>query len=79
MKLLVTQQSDLTSVLKLDFLTCGKTIHHDKFTESNFNAMPSSFRYLVLLCYKDESFLHLDGIRITCLRKETYSHLRAFL
>ena len=36
MKLLVTQQSDLTSVLKLDFLTCGTTIHHDKLPERNF-------------------------------------------
>jgi len=79
MKPLVTQLSDLTSVLKLDFLTCGRTIHHHKLTKSNFNAMSSSFRYLVHLCYKDKGVLHLDGIRIKYSRQETYRNLKYFL
>jgi hypothetical protein len=44
MKLLVTQKSDLTSLLKLDFLTCGATVHYGNITGrptvSNYNEMP---------------------------------------
>jgi len=79
MKLLVIQQSDLTSALKLDFLTCGRTIHHDKFTEGNCNAMSSSFRYFVPFWYKDDRVLHLDGIRIKCMREETYRNFDVLL